>query len=1197
MARLRSIRLRGFKTFARPTELIFEPGVTVVIGPNGSGKSNIADAVLWVLGEQSPLSLRGRNMQDVIFSGGAGQGPSAVAEVSLLFEDVADLIPGAGAELEITRRLTRDGVSEYRINGAACRLLDVQDLIGALGLGREMHSVVSQGKVEAFLTYSAEARRAMVEEAAGVGRLKKRRERVLAKMERTRRNLERVTDIEKEVKAALRPLRKQVVAAERFAQVQEEWAQAKARQVLRALLDVEDGLSGTECELTEAEARRTAIEAGLVEVRTRRAAAEQELMNALGEREVSSSLWHRAKSLMEYFEGRQVAVRQRIARVEAERERAARRLESAHKESQAAAARLSALEGELQEEARLQRVESCLAALTRWHAEAVSAYQELIRQEEEAKDLVFEAETVRSRAVQEREFVRRQLQEKERQQGEIQAQLKTASQREGALLSEMAGLKQEVETADAALAALRQELGTARKEHEAARRRAQDAARVEVALEENLMGLSRRIAVLEDLVSRREDVLPGVQEIVKRKQGVLLTDLLIVQPGYEKAVVAALGPLAQAVVLVDAYPLAVALEIEGPLEVLKLPGEQNDPPRWPRSLPAGTKSLEEVISAPPDLLVALGRLLPPTVIVDGEMGWDQVMVDQSAGSWRIVLRSGEVIQPGIHVARRQNVGVETVLRARNELEATLREGEQLEEQKRAAREAASRAAEAAERAKKHWQACEERLRAAERGVSSLRDRLELLQRRVEEARREVQELGQRLGREEELKKSLVAELKTAEDRVFHADARAEETRQRLRHIQAELEGARGRVTRLEAKKAQAALLEIRLKERLRALESERARAAAQLREAQQEAARLKQRTIWLQKLLPELESLLGLVERLAFSSRQLAETLEARLASSKTRSENAALAVQDRGGAESDLQHELEELAKRVADLRVTRAHLEEKRALLVEELSDLKRKHLSPRSVTAEEVLRADPTVLAAEVDSARKRLDRIGPINPLAQQECAALEERARLLAEQRADLETSLARLEGVVQELEGHIESTFSEVFAAACEHFSSVIPAVFPGARGKLRLVAPKVSGARRTALDTEGDAGGAENRIESAGGIDIEVRFANKTPRTLSLLSGGEKAMTAVAFLFSLFLARPCPFYILDEVEASLDDINIRRFLSLVNRYKDRTQFIIITHQKQTMEIADTLYGVTLEKDGTSRVLSRRLGGVKTKGA
>jgi len=216
---LRSVRLKGFKTFARPTELDFEPGVTVIIGPNGSGKSNIADAVLWALGEQSPTSLRGRTMQDVIFSGTDGRRPGAVAEVCLVFENNAGMFPLDYAEVEISRRLLRDGSSEYRLNGSGCRLLDIQELVAGAGLGREMHSVISQGKVDELVNSTPQSRRSLVEEAAGLGQYKKRRDRALAKLDKVRVNLDRVSAVEREVRGVLRPLKLQVTAAERFAQI------------------------------------------------------------------------------------------------------------------------------------------------------------------------------------------------------------------------------------------------------------------------------------------------------------------------------------------------------------------------------------------------------------------------------------------------------------------------------------------------------------------------------------------------------------------------------------------------------------------------------------------------------------------------------------------------------------------------------------------------------------------------------------------------------------------------------------------------------------------------------------------------------------------------------------------------------------------------------------------------------------------
>jgi chromosome segregation protein len=269
---------------------------------------------------------------------------------------------------------------------------------------------------------------------------------------------------------------------------------------------------------------------------------------------------------------------------------------------------------------------------------------------------------------------------------------------------------------------------------------------------------------------------------------------------------------------------------------------------------------------------------------------------------------------------------------------------------------------------------------------------------------------------------------------------------------------------------------------------------------------------------------------------------------------------------------------------------------LLDAELAELRRRHLSPRELGAADVTGETAETLESAVQRAEQRRDRIGPVNPLAEQECAEMEERAGFWNEQRRDLESSMAQLQDVILGLDEHINGAFMEIFGAASENFETVIATIFPGAKGSLTLTEGEARGREDKTAHPDGEEVEAAEEDEAAPGIALSVKFPNKAPRSMTLLSGGEKAMTAIAFLFSLFLARPCPFYILDEVEASLDDVNIRRFLSLIRRYRDKTQFIVITHQRQTMEIADTLYGVALESDGTSRVLSRRLGSSKRPG-
>ena len=477
-------------------------------------------------------------------------------------------------------------------------------------------------------------------------------------------------------------------------------------------------------------------------------------------------------------------------------------------------------------------------------------------------------------------------------------------------------------------------------------------------------------------------------------------------------------------------------------------------------------------------------------------------------------------------------------------------------------------------------------------------------RRLEQARAQHVEVQGRRERESGLAERFRAELESTEQSIKAREAELERARTDFRALQAKLAGMRASVDQLEDKKSQAALVEVRLRERCRSQESDRSRALVQRDAAEREKARCRQRVTVLEAYLPVVGRLLHVGESLAERARTVVTALEQSVEATRAQTDLAAGVMRDRSGAEAGLQTDLQQTSAGLTDIRVTLALLRDRENALDEGMTELRRRHLSPRGLSPADVAGEDEVTLTAAVERAERRRERIGPVNPLAEQECAEMEERARFLAEQRGDLESSLRQLQDVIRDLDEHIDTTFSEIYGAAREHFSAVIASVFPGAKGTLKLTEPK-SARGAAAGERAGDAAPAAGGFDAellatgeeagaqTGGIDIEVKFANKSPRSLSLLSGGEKAMTAIAFLFSLFLARPCPFYILDEVEASLDDINIRRFLTLVRKYREKTQFIIITHQRQTMEVADTLYGVTLESDGTSRVLSRRLATVK----
>lgn len=1186
MVHLQAVRLRGFKTFAKPTELLLEPGVTVIIGPNGSGKSNLADAVLWVLGEQSPGNLRGRTMQDVMFTGADGKRSSAVAEVSLVFNNGSGALPFDCAELEVTRRLTRETGSEYRLNGSGCRLLDIQDVMGALGLGREMHSVVGQGRVESLLNSSPEYRRAMVEEAAGLGRYKKRRERARSKLERTGQNLLRAQDVEEEVRSAMRPLKQQVAAAERFAEATEEWAGAQARLMLHSLMEVVDSCGRTGAELQEIESALADVGRRLAEIRQQRTVEEEGLSSALKERERLGGLYHRVRGEAEYMQGRTTSLRQRLARAEADLDRAIRRRDLAKSEFASLLGRLAGVSPGTADETRLARVARWSEMLRSALEEATPAYQEKSRGEDDLKDTVFELEAARSRALQDREFLRREGEERSRLFSELSGLLSQSQARVEQLQVEAAGSAGAVAEAEEAVRAAESALRSAEVDREKARTAAGEASVSERALGEALAAAESRRRVLEGIMERKEGLSAGTRRLLAGESEYrVLTDLLTVEAGYERAVATALGPIIHAVV-VPGYlePGEVLQNTDGPIEVMKevaIAGAG----RSPRATP-GIRDLWEVISGPEPVMRALRALVPTTLVVEETGGLSK----GAKYATRVVSRGGELVEPGLYAARREELAAEGLLAAGKDLETVKREQEALYAQRANAAEKAENAAAEVLQAELGLRQSEERLRECEHRLAEKRSEAELCTRRLEESASQSEELRERVARERQLAEEASEQLRAIEESTAAKESALEQARASLRELQTDIESMRLKVAALEEKKSQAALVEVRLRERCRTILAERSRIEGQRESAAREVGRWERRVEFLEGYAPVLAELLRATERLAERGNSVAEELERQVAATREQTEGSARVMRDWGSAEIGLQREYDLMTTRLTEVRVEHARLEDRRRQLEEEVAELRRRHLSPRTLTEADVAGTERNSLAAAVERAERRRERIGPINPLAEQEYAQMEERARFLAEQRGDLETAVTQLQEVIAGLDEHIEQSFNEIFEAAKAHFAAVISVVFPGAKGTLRLTKCRAGIRAVPELEEEADGEAGEEALNpTAGGVMLEVKFANKAPRSLSLLSGGEKAMTAIAFLFSLFLARPCPFYILDEVEASLDDLNIRRFLSLVHKYRDKTQFIIITHQRQTMEVADTLYGVSLDNEGTSRVLSRRM--------
>jgi chromosome segregation protein len=946
---LKSLTLKGFKSFPDRTRLDFGPGVSVVVGPNGSGKSNVTDAILWAMGEQSPLAVRGQSMQDVIFGGGRGVQARSSAEVDIVLDNSDGTIDLPLSEISIMRRLDRSGEGEYRLNGARCRLGDVIEVLSDTGLGKETHSVVSQGRVEAIVTSKPRDRRLLIEEAAGLGKHRKRRRRAQLKLERTQENLDRALDVEREARTRLRPLKRQAEAAELHERLEHQMLQVRfelTREAVRArheeLVDAEEGVRA-------ARAAREQIESSLRAVVERRGAAESALAERTERHDALSRRAYETRSARERLQvrGEQAAataatVSQRASRIEIEL---------------AALEELSAVGGEQGGQAGEDRVRALEAELT-------------------------ELDSERKREVEQ----------------------------------ELAGLELDRAQAGARATQLASELDDARREHEHAEERLEGARN------------GRIWSMTWDEV--RRVILDGVKRVLAL--------------GEERGREIAVRELAD----------QAELLVKGAVEA------------------------------------ALGE-------------------------------------------------VSTVEEARDEAAQALREKER-------------RLAEAEEARRRASWLIEQRQAAPEQGPLAVR--------------------------RAQLQGELAAERRQAERRqAERADRAARIERLRAQHaadIELAPRAARMAAVLVSTGETMAGVL-AQIEELLNQDRAAGEQVAAELRACAREEAEIQT------ALRVEGESVTG-AEVAAQRLRDQAAEAEEELRNISQRLELPLPGVQAPRASESEQpDSERPQRAQPVSEQR-------------------------GSEDPTIEPLGEEQELALRARLERLARRREQLGPVNPLAGQEYAEAIAHVEELEERRTDLETALRELRGVIRETDRQIHQTFNETFSAAARNFEELVGDVFPGGSGRLRLV--KEEQTQRTVLggqpapeDGEAEAGAGleptvaeeaderEDGAEEMLGVEIEITPAGKSTKRLSLLSGGEKSMTALAFMFSVFLARPCPFYVLDEVEAALDDLNLDRFLTLLRRYADRAQFIVITHQKRTMEAADWLYGVSMSDNGVSKVLSRRL--------
>jgi chromosome segregation protein len=1049
---LKAINLKGFKSFPDRTRLTFSPGVSVIVGPNGSGKSNITDAVLWALGEQSPTAVRGQQMRDVIFAGGNGQSPRRFAEVEVVIDNTEGRAASEFSEISISRRIERNGDGEYRLNGARCRLVDIVEALADTNMGREAHSVISQGKVEQIVNSKPRDRRLLIEEAAGLGKHRKRRHNAQLKLDRTRDNLERALDVEREARSRLRPLKRQAEAAERTAKLVRETNELRACLVADALRTQQQQLAAAERKLAEVRATRDSVEKRFEEVRARRTAIEERIAAGEEGRRRHGELLAEARAATERVRARAESI-----------EIAERDLRAALGERQL---RLEALETEPDEDATVARIAELETELAKLGVGASEEGAQLRREAEEAERARAAAKSALEPLAAAAEEAGTALRRATQMQGAALAEARKASERKAALAGELAAV--EAKLAAAAVEG----------EHEAL-----------AGLLEAGAGLERAVsAVLGERL--RASIVGSIGEARERLAGAEGAARALIQHETGRS---------------SASPA------ERP-RIISVPPSQ--PPK------NGARRLLDLIEARDAAAPITQRLLADAWLVD-DLDGVAVTVD------------GECYdaQPG-EVRRLPREGTDPALAARSEREelvSRLAQREQTEE--RAGRD----------------------LERAESALAQARQHEEEAQRSLREARRGLDEAAEEANRT-----------------TWLAERQAERS-----------EGGAG------SGAIQRAKLEAELAaERRHAEAAERAK-EKRLRDRQE----LERRITLEQETLPSLgrvrEALLLLGQRLESHAATLA-------APEGEDGSDVAAELRECSQEEFGLQGELREASEAMTVAEVESSQLRGQRDENTAELERLA-EALGERLAAADAALPDDEReTIEARLDRLQRNREQIGPVNPLAKREYEEAREHVTELAEQRKDLEQAITELRSLIRRTDREIAAAFEETFEGTARGFEEMVAELFPGGQGRLRRV--DVGGAPRPFAgqkpeDSEGEEGDLDEigLPDEDGGVEIEVTPAGKSTRRLSLLSGGEKSLVALAFVFAVLMARPCPFYILDEVEAALDDINIDRFLRLVRRFAERSQFIVVTHQKRTMDAADILYGVSMGGDGITKVVSRKL--------
>ncbi|WP_066463653.1 chromosome segregation protein SMC [Sanguibacter suarezii] len=1199
---LKTLTLRGFKSFASATTLRFEPGVTCVVGPNGSGKSNVVDALAWVMGEQGAKTLRGGKMEDVIFAGTAGRPPLGRAEVSLTIDNTDGALPIEYAEVTITRTLFRNGGSEYAINGSSCRLLDIQDLLSDSGLGREMHVIVGQGQLDAVLRATPEERRGFIEEAAGVLKHRKRKDKALRKLEAMSGNLLRLGDLTAELRRQLGPLGRQAEMARKAAVVAADLRDAKARLLADDLAQLTAGLAQEIADESALRARAGEVERELAERRAELAALEQQISAAGPAVAEANATWYALGSLRDRLTGTRTLAADRLRLLAAE---PAPSPGQDPRELEAQAARARAGDAELAREvaARTARLSEATAArvaaedATTAAEKALAAVQRGVADQREGLARLAGQVSARQSAAAATEA----------EIGRLRASLDAALERGAAARGDVEVL----ETQAAGATQGEEDLDADHEEAVAALHAASEALREVLQQREEAerdgVTWRTRAETLELSLTRKDGA--GALLAADSLRGTLgsMAALMSVDPGFADAVAAALGPHADAVAVESAEAAVDAIRLlraddagRASLVVGDATGDATSDAAGDRDgdipvdedlligaagLPDGAVWASTVVHPAASVRRAVERLLTGVLIVADLADAQQVVAAHPGVT--AVTRAGDVL--GAHRAWGGSAAAPSVLHLQTALDEARAAQADAEERLARAHDARVEALAREDSARRRHDLTLARLNESDAAIAAVADQLGALGAAARAAGEESARIQDRLdaaGRALSQEREVLAELT---ERYEAAQLAPQDSQDALAACTADRDRASAQAVQARSLETEARLALRTSEERARAVAGRAQaleRSAATERAARERAA---QRELRRREQIARARTVRDAAEAtLTHLERSIARAATHRDAEEAARGAREAQRGTLRTAVDA-LTADLRELTDSAHRDEVARAQQQ----LRVETLQDRAAQELGldPQTLIEEFGPHLPVPVPPADGDrdpetdepagrpyvrleqekrlrSAERAMTALGKVNPLALEEFAALEERHAFLSEQLSDLKRSRADLMELVREIDERVEQVFTEAYRDTEAQFAEVFPRLFPGGEGRLVLTDP-------------------DDMLTT--GIEIEARPAGKKVKRLSLLSGGERSLTAVALLVSIFKARPSPFYVMDEVEAALDDTNLGRLLGIFTELQRDSQLIVITHQKRTMEIADALYGVTMRGDGVTTVISQRL--------